>query len=620
MSTTDNVPAPPNKGHLPAPELLKKLAIWVLFIIFLYLTRDFFFTGFMTFLFSYLALGLVGWGMRRLAGGRIDNPSQAERAGLRRLMTVGVFVLVPLVLLALGVLIAPRLVHQGQQLAGWLSQVNPETEVARLLEGFVGPAEFKHAYSGPDDPAYKKDFEKFKATEILHVQEYNDFPHLEAWVEGGFAKQFADAERGRVRSRLLRAGVSSKEFEQWFVNQKLPQLQEQAKKPAAERGAAPAGTGALAAAALARAAASAKPEQLLDKVRHDPALAAAVRDEWIAAEVEHASASGTPAYLTHFQDYYDKRRQESPTAVPYTFQQYIELQKARSQGPRVFGATLAKLLPDKEKASDPGADFEAAKKHELFREWWGSNSVAKFIRHQVEARSSGAGSDHMDRILAALLNLPVDLGTALLLSFFICIDFPQLKRALLRLRETWLRDVYDEIAPALTSLGHLIGRAMHAQGLIALCNAVMMFVALTILGVEHPVLLSCAVFLLCLVPTLGTIIAWVLIAAVALIQPGGGLVLALKASGAVFLVVLLETFVLSPRILGRMMELHPVLIIAILPVAQYFFGVWGLILATPVAVYVIHVLILQRGLPGSQEQKETVKGIRPDAPELAGRV
>jgi predicted PurR-regulated permease PerM len=148
----------------------------------------------------------------------------------------------------------------------------------------------------------------------------------------------------------------------------------------------------------------------------------------------------------------------------------------------------------------------------------------------------------------------------------------------------------------------------------------MMFIALTVLGVEHSVLLSCAVFILCLVPTLGTIIAWVLIAAVALVQPGGGLVLVLKVSGAVIVVVLLETFVFSPRILGRMMELHPVLIIAILPVAQYFFGVWGLILATPVAVYVIHVLILQRGLPGCEHKAESasVKRTLVDAPEPAG--
>jgi hypothetical protein len=100
------------------------------------------------------------------------------------------------------------------------------------------------------------------------------------------------------------------------------------------------------------------------------------------------------------------------------------------------------------------------------------------------------------------------------------------------------------------------------------------------------------------------VLAWVLIVVIALIQLGGGLVLALKASGAVLFVLVLETFVFSPRILGKMMELHPVLTISILPVAQYFFGVWGLILATPVAVYVIYVLILRQGLPGKQGPKE----------------
>src|SRR5262249_44139156 len=78
------------------------------------------------------------------------------------------------------------------------------------------------------------------------------------------------------------------------------------------------------------------------------------------------------------------------------------------------------------------------------------------------------------------------------------------------------------------------------------------------------------------------------------------LVLALKVSGAVLLVILMETFVFSPRILGKMMELHPVLVTAILPLGQYFFGVWGLILATPVAVYVIYTIILREALPGSE--------------------
>src|SRR5262245_43446024 len=92
-------PSDPVTGR-PARFLVQKLAIWALFLLLLYLTRAFFFTAFMTFLFCYLTLALVGWGMARL------SPDQ-ERPWLRRLLTVAVFVLVPLGLVGLGAVIGP---------------------------------------------------------------------------------------------------------------------------------------------------------------------------------------------------------------------------------------------------------------------------------------------------------------------------------------------------------------------------------------------------------------------------------------------------------------------------------------------------------------------------------
>jgi predicted PurR-regulated permease PerM len=598
---------PARPKELTWPRVLKILAIWALFLAGVYLARDFFFTAFMTFLFSYLALALVGLAMKRLARGR-------DRPGLRRLLTVAVFVLVPLVLVGVGTLVAPGLIEQGQHLAGWLSQVSPETEVARVLEGFVGPTEFRNKYGGPDDPRYQKGLEEFRTTGQRYVAAYNDFPQIEAWIEGGFSKQFAAAESGRIRARLVKEGTSSKEFEQWFLTTRVPELQRQAKKEAS-------GTDRSAPAdPLVRAAASSTPEQLLQQVRHDPALLADARADWLHDSLEQglAQAKASPAYQQEFREYYEKQRAQRPDVSPYTFDEYVELQKARPQGRVAFGAALQKMRPAAEADRDTGvrADFEAAKKHELFQQWWGTSAPAKFIRNEVESSVRGGGEGRMDRIVSSLLNIPLDLSTALLLSFFICIDFPALRRALQGLRETWLRDVYEDLVVPLADLGLLIGRAMQAQGLIALCNATLIFLALLFLGVEHPQLLAGAVFVLCLVPTLGMLIAWVLLAAVALLQPGGGLILVLKVTGAVVLVILMETFVFSPRILGRMMELHPVLIMAILPLAQYFFGVWGLILATPVAVYVVHVLILRRGLPGIGTPHEPPPADVAAAPQL----
>ena len=40
------------------------------------------------------------------------------------------------------------------------------------------------------------------------------------------------------------------------------------------------------------------------------------------------------------------------------------------------------------------------------------------------------------------------------------------------------------------------------------------------------------------------------------------------------------------------------LVLVILVVSEHFFGIWGLILGVPVAVYVFRVVILDIGIPG----------------------
>src|SRR5262249_10127173 len=160
---------------------------------------------------------------------------------------------------------------------------------------------------------------------------YNDFPHLEAWVEGGFQKQFDEAQRGQIRSRLLREGTSSQAFAQWFLQDKVPQLQEQARKlaPDKERPAAPLPP-------LVREAASTRPEQLLEQARHEPATLEALRQEWLKDTLEQdlAAAKRSPVYQEQFRAYYDQQREKSPHSSPYTYEQYVALQQVRPQGAR----------------------------------------------------------------------------------------------------------------------------------------------------------------------------------------------------------------------------------------------------------------------------------------------
>jgi predicted PurR-regulated permease PerM len=198
-----------------------------------------------------------------------------------------------------------------------------------------------------------------------------------------------------------------------------------------------------------------------------------------------------------------------------------------------------------------------------------------------------------------IVNLLIQFGFSLLLSFFIVFDGIKLRRAFRNLEESPVRDFYREIAPGLIGFGRLIGRAFQAQGVIAICNTLLTFTAIKTLMIQNEVFLSAIVFICSFIPVLGVVISSVPIAIMAVIQPVGsgmihdGFLLALAAVGAVLVVHFIETSILNPMILGDMLHLHPVMVLGILAVGEYFFGVWGLLLGVPVSVYIFRCVLLQ---------------------------
>jgi HPt (histidine-containing phosphotransfer) domain-containing protein len=196
-------------------------------------------------------------------------PPDRQHGRARVLLTIGVFVAALLLLLGLAALIAPPVIEQSRRLAGYLSHASPETEVARVLEEFVGPSLFKQQYPNIQGETYKNDLAAFREQGVSHTSAYHDFPSFQAAAEGGFLKHFLDAEKARLRAHLLREGTASREFEQWFLTEEIPRLRRQATDK--EKQAAP----------LARAAATAEPEVLLALARQDPATHAQLREDWL---------------------------------------------------------------------------------------------------------------------------------------------------------------------------------------------------------------------------------------------------------------------------------------------------------------------------------------------------
>lgn len=179
---------------------------------------------------------------------------------------------------------------------------------------------------------------------------------------------------------------------------------------------------------------------------------------------------------------------------------------------------------------------------------------------------------------------------SMLLSLFITFDLPRITRGVKRLETSRVQHFYHEIAPGLVAFGSIIGRAFQAQGIIAICNTILTYWLIRFLAVPYEFFLCIIVFVCSFVPVLGVVFSTVPIAIIALLN--NGFLTALAAVGGVMLIHFIETSVLNPKILGEMLHVHPVLVLTILVIGEYFFGVWGLLLGVPVMVYVLRYVIL----------------------------
>ena len=128
----------------------------------------------------------------------------------------------------------------------------------------------------------------------------------------------------------------------------------------------------------------------------------------------------------------------------------------------------------------------------------------------------------------------------------------------------------------------IFGRYLRALGLVSVLNGLTTFCLLYALGVPSAIILGIVAGILYSVPYLGAIITVALTAAVAFLS--GGVHMALVAVGAsIVLHQIVFDQIISPRILGAHVGLHPILSIVALLAGNLLLGIVGMILAVPVA-------------------------------------
>ncbi|GMA69268.1 AI-2E family transporter [Leuconostoc litchii] len=143
----------------------------------------------------------------------------------------------------------------------------------------------------------------------------------------------------------------------------------------------------------------------------------------------------------------------------------------------------------------------------------------------------------------------------------------------------------------LTEISKQIAQYIRGQLGVALAVMIMFSIGYTIIGLPYGILLALMAGFFNMIPYVGSIIAQVPVFTVALIA-GGPRMLIL----AIIVLIIeqpIEAHVISPKILGEALSIHPVTVIVVLLSSGHIFGVLGIIIAVPAyavaKVFVTHI-------------------------------
>jgi predicted PurR-regulated permease PerM len=151
----------------------------------------------------------------------------------------------------------------------------------------------------------------------------------------------------------------------------------------------------------------------------------------------------------------------------------------------------------------------------------------------------------------------------------------------------------EQVVSFVTDCDRMISRYLRGQVTVAIAMGIITALGLWIARFPYAGTLGLIVAIFSVVPYLGLVLS--LIPAIFIALVSGSVIVSLMKVAVVYgLTQLLEASVISPRIVGESVGLHPVLVLLALTLGGSFFGFVGLLIAVPAAA--VGRLLVERAL------------------------
>jgi predicted PurR-regulated permease PerM len=197
--------------------------------------------------------------------------------------------------------------------------------------------------------------------------------------------------------------------------------------------------------------------------------------------------------------------------------------------------------------------------------------------------SAGENRQTVTRYLTGLRSVTSSLISGLIIfvlgpvmAFYLLVDLPRLNRGAMALVPPSRR---EEIRGLMDRIGQAVGGFFRGQLLVALFVGVASSIGLWIIGLPFWLLVGMVAGVFNLVPLVGPFIGGGLAVIIALVS--GEPIKAVWAALVLLAVQQIDNHLISPNVMGRTVQLHPVVVMLALLVGASFAGLFGMLVIVP---------------------------------------
>lgn len=163
----------------------------------------------------------------------------------------------------------------------------------------------------------------------------------------------------------------------------------------------------------------------------------------------------------------------------------------------------------------------------------------------------------------------------------------------------------DKVLSISRQIGVVLSSFLRGRMVISLLKGAFITLGLWLIGVPYALLLGLLAAILSLIPVVGPLVGFALGAVLAMLK--FDLFDALWRTGLIYLIAeIVEGYVLTPKILGESLGLHPVVVLASLTIGGAALGMFGILLALPIAATLI-ILTRELVLPALSKTTQEMR-------------